>query len=113
MAGDSFSWIGPLAGDWSTASNWEDLTTGADPALTAPGSLDTAIFNSPTSTTQVIEGQGNAASVIFTGDNAIGGTLTVGTLSQPSGILEVLSGATLQATSGTFSGEYVTHQSVI
>ena len=79
--GEQYVWAGALDGNWNDASNWQDVTTGANPALVAPGSLDNVTVASPASSYKVISGSGDAASLAFTGGPAaVTGKFNVGTL---------------------------------
>jgi len=80
LPASTFDWIGPLSGDWSTASNWADITTGQTPATSAPGIADVVLFNSPTAQAQVITGIGTVASATFGGDNIVTGALNIGSI---------------------------------
>jgi hypothetical protein len=102
---DNYLWIGPISGNWQTASNWEDLTSGADPATIAPGSLDNVTFDSSTSLDQVINGNGKAASLTLNGNNLITGTITASTLAG-TGTLGVVSGGRLLAVTGALAGGF-------
>lgn len=93
--GDSFTWVGPVSGDWNVASNWQDVTADGA-AVVAPGSLDSVTFNSPSNLYQVISGLGDAASLTLNGDNVVAGQLNVGTVTS-SGALEINAGASLLA----------------
>jgi hypothetical protein len=84
VSGDNFVWIGPVTGSWDTASNWEDLTAGDDPALVPPGALDTVTIASPEGETLTVTGTGNAAALALQGAIVIDADLTVGTLTNPA-----------------------------
>jgi hypothetical protein len=81
--GDTFVWIGSLSGDWNTATNWQDVTSGADPAFAPPGPNDTAIFNTPVGQTQtvaaadtpVMAGTFTVGTVVFNGSDVVTGIL--------------------------------------
>ena len=65
---DAYEWIGSSGGLWGTAGNWEDLTSGADPAPAPPGSGDPVTIAGPTGAIyEVISGGGNAAGLSVTG----------------------------------------------
>ena len=84
-AGDDYVWIGPDTGSWDTASNWEDLTAGDDPALVPPGADDNVTITSPAGQTLTITGTGSAAALALKGAIAIDADLTIGTLTNPAG----------------------------
>src|SRR5262245_21213979 len=74
-----YSWIGASGGSWASGSNWLDMTTGANPAAHAPGTLTPVTIAGPTdSTFEVIVGGGSAASVELTGNVGLAGSYTVG-----------------------------------
>ena len=81
-AGDDFVWVGTVSGAWDNAANWDDLTTGANPAAAPPGTLDGVAFLS--STLQTITGTGAAASINFNSETDIAGTLNAGPRGRPS-----------------------------
>ena len=33
---DSYTWVGPVAGNWNAVANWDDMTAGQNPAALAP-----------------------------------------------------------------------------
>jgi hypothetical protein len=84
---DAYTWIGSSVGSWDSAANWEDVTSGADPATSAPGSGDPVTIAGPTgSTYDVIVSGGNSASLVLTGNVDLSGAygtngLTVGSVS--------------------------------
>ncbi len=106
--GDSYTWIGPVSGNWAVAGNWRDSTSGANPAPNAPGAGDVVTFNSPTNLFQVISGTGSSASLTTTGKDDVVGTLTTGSLSVgtaiTSGTLRISSGGSLSAANVTIGG---------
>jgi hypothetical protein len=100
----TFTWIGPAEGDWNTATNWADVTTGQTPAVVAPGSLDAVIFSNSGSAVTV-SGNGNAASITFLGTDTILGILAAGSLLVDGFAgLQILAGATIDAEAATDSG---------
>ena len=103
-SGDNYVWIGPVEGSWDVAGNWEDTTAGQDPASVAPGSNDSVTINAAGSTTQVITGTGDSASLTIDGATSLAGDFTTGALAVNSA-LTVSTGDTL-AVSGnaTFDG---------
>ncbi|MBV9249939.1 MAG: hypothetical protein JO227_11925, partial [Acetobacteraceae bacterium] len=103
-AGDQFVWIGSGSGDWNTPANWKDITTGANPASVVAGAADNVIFNS---STQAITGTGDSASLTFSGDNAVGGHLTTGSLSvngASGSTLDINAGASVTAATASLNG---------
>ena len=79
FVGAQYVWAGPVAGSWDTAANWNDTTTGQNPALVPPGGNDNVTINA-TSAVQVISGSGNAASLTINGSTSLAGQFTTGTL---------------------------------
>ena len=71
----TFTWVGAAAGDWQTASNWDDLTDGQSPSQLAPGAGDVA----------------------KTGSADIYGTGTVGILPEGIRLYGTLTAATVEA----------------
>ena len=117
VAGAEYTWSGPVSGQWNVASNWDDLTTGANPASVAPGSKDSVTFNSTSGGFQVIGGTGDAAYLLLNGNDAITGTIIASSLVLSSGTYiglpgepnniyttDVEAGATLSATWSTMNG---------
>ena len=83
---NTYSWIGASGGLWASGSNWNDTTTGTNPASYVPGTLTPVTIAGPTgSAFEVITGGGTTASVGLTGNvslagsYAVGGAVTVGT----------------------------------
>ena len=69
--GDNYIWL-PVAGSWNVASNWNDKTTGLNPAAVAPGSADNVTVNAAGGgATTIITGTGNAASLTLTGGTTV------------------------------------------
>ena len=101
---DNYVWVGPVAGSWDVAGNWEDTTAGLDPATVAPGSNDNVTINAAGSAVQVVTGTGNSASLTINGATSLAGDFTTGALAVNSA-LTVNTGDTL-AVSGnaTFDG---------
>jgi hypothetical protein len=115
MPVDIYDWIGSSGGSWQSASNWQDVTSGQDPATTVPGANNPVTISGPTgSIYEVISGGGAAASVALTGlVDLVGaynaGALNVGTVqagtslaSATLGDLVLGAGSSLQA-SGTLA----------
>ena len=81
MAGDSYLWVGPVAGSWDVAGNWDDVTTGMNPAAVAPGVNDAVTINQAAAgATQVITGTGNSASLTINGATLLDGQFSTGAL---------------------------------
>jgi Hint domain len=100
-----YAWISG-SGTYDVAADWSDLTLGATPAPTAPGSLDIVSIAGPTSASfQLITGPGSAASLGFTGNSMLAGIFTAGTLTVGNtaiaGVLDI--GAGSGVTAGTAS----------
>ena len=101
---DSYSWTGASGGDWNTAANWTDTTTGTMPS-TVPGAGNAVSITG----TQAIGGSGAAASlatngkVVLTGQVNVTGQVAVGAPAGQSGSL-ALAGARLNAASVLITG---------
>jgi hypothetical protein len=108
---DQYQWIAPGSGNWNQAANWENLTTGADPAKIAPGVNDLVSIQGATNGGfTVIAGPANAATLGITGNLALGGvysigTLTIGQTGAPgvAGVLDLLPGANMAAASAAIA----------
>jgi hypothetical protein len=95
---DLYNWTALGGGNWNRAANWQDLTSGANPARVAPGVNNlVTIAASQTGSFAVITGPANAASLAITGDLAMSGTYAIGSLaigtagaSQLNGVLDLL-----------------------
>jgi hypothetical protein len=109
---DAYSWIGALSGSWNAAANWQDTTSGADPATSVPGADDAVTIAGSTGPIyEIIYGGGSSASLGVTGSLALIGSYTTGALtlgavsgSSPaptftSGYLSLGAGAQLAAAS--------------
>ena len=97
-ADDSYVWIAG-AGAWGDASNWKDVTTGANPATAPPGIADSATIKGPGgSAFQIISGPGSSAALTLTGNNFLDGQFDTGSLVQ-RGTLIVGTESTLSAES--------------
>lgn len=101
-AGQTFQWNGPVAGNWNTASNWTNLSTGTSPAPVAPGINDVVNFNTPSGLVQVVGGNGNAKSINFNNGAYVTGTLTTTVLNSFNSI-DVAAGGALVTTTGTIA----------
>ncbi|MEJ0045053.1 MAG: hypothetical protein WDN04_02050 [Rhodospirillales bacterium] len=105
-APDQYLWAASGSGNWNSAANWQDVTTGQQPAGIAPGQHNLVeIDASQSGTFAVIAGPANAAALTVTGDVALAGTYTIGTLAvglgaqMVSGVLDLLPGTKLAAAS--------------
>ncbi len=104
---DAYLWVAAGSGEWNDAANWEDATTGADPAAIAPGIHNTDTIAAAPSSFTVIGGPANAASLAITGEVALNGTYAIGMLSIgeasstsfTDGTLDVLPGTSIATTS--------------
>ena len=82
---DSYVWTANAGGDWGSAANWDDVTTGANPATIAPGVNDSVTINGGANAAETITGLGNSSSltttnlVTLSGSFTTSGPLTVGT----------------------------------
>ena len=80
--GDLYSWIGASGSFWAVTTNWQDLTTGSNPAIAFPGSTTPVTITGPSGTIyEVIRGGGSAASLILTGNVDLNGFDQVGAVS--------------------------------
>jgi fibronectin-binding autotransporter adhesin len=78
---DQYLWTAAGSGNWTNAHNWEDVTTGANPAKVAPGVNNlVTIAASQSGSFTVIAGPADAASLSVTGDLAMTGTFALGSL---------------------------------
>ncbi len=104
-----------VGGDWSTAANWTDATTGTTASI-APGVHDLVSIpdTSGAGDWQVISGAGNAASLTIGGNIAVTGAISTGALAVNSGTatsgadigtLDVAAGAQLGASSAAIAGD--------
>ena len=108
---DSYVWIGSSGGSWGNVANWGDVTTGSNPAIAVPGSLDSVTIAGPAgSVYEVIGGGGAASALTVTGlVELVGGyqfvALNAGTVtlsgSQTVGNLTLGNGTTIQSGSVT------------
>ncbi len=76
-AGDQYVWGGSASGDWTDAANWQDTTSGQNPAIVAPGSLDHVSLGHNASGLLTITGVGDAADLFTQNPLAIDGSITV------------------------------------
>jgi hypothetical protein len=84
------------------ASNWNDLTDGIDPSLTAPGPQDNATVQGATGNlVTAITGPGSALAAAFFNNVALTGTFDFGTMSLGSdgngGLLSIAAGTSVTA----------------
>jgi hypothetical protein len=107
---DQYQWTAAGGGNWNQATNWEDLTTGQDPAKIAPGVNDLVSIAVPDTGFSVIAGPANAAALSVTGDLALGGVFAIGTLTLGqaigagvAGVLDLLPGAQMAAGSAAIA----------
>lgn len=83
---DQYLWLGQGGGSWNSAANWQDQTSGSNPARIAPGLHDLVTIDAPRSGGfAVIAGPANAATLTATGDLALSGTFSIGTLTVGQG----------------------------
>ncbi len=100
---DQYQWVASSGGAWDQAANWEDVTTGAAPPAVAPGHNNLVTIAAAQSSWDVIAGPAAAASLSLTGEVALGGAFTLGTLTvgdgaaETIGTVDLLSGTTLTA----------------
>lgn len=90
---DTYSWLLGMGGSWNTAANWADITAGASPALTPPGTADIAVFGPVVTPTNItIGGTGSVAMLLAEQPVTLAGTFTTGTV---AGGVSLSSGAQL------------------
>ena len=82
MSTDRYVWQNAAGGAWGTASNWRDVTSGANPATTPPGATNpVAISGSPVAVPLIITGGGSSASLETTNNVALTGMYATGAVS--------------------------------
>ena len=97
--GDSFTWVGPATGGWATASNWNDVTAGQNPASAPPGAANDVTINAASGgVTQVITGVGSADTASIHGDTLLSGQFALTALNLSGGLLSLGAGDILAAT---------------
>src|SRR6185437_1877470 len=96
-----YSWIGAF-GSWANALNWQNLTTGQNPASTPPGAAEAATVAGLS--LLVIVGPGAASSLTSSGDVAYDGNFTVGGALSTSVNFTLMAASTLSATSVVTNG---------
>jgi hypothetical protein len=75
---DAYQWVGPVAGFWNATANWDDTSTGQNPAAAAPGVNDTVtVAAAANSEAQVIDGAGNAYGLTLEGETLLQGKFKV------------------------------------
>jgi hypothetical protein len=77
---DQYLWTGQGSGQWNTAANWQDQTTGANPASVAPGAKNVVSIAVSETGFTVIAGPANAATLSLTGELALAGKYAIGVL---------------------------------
>jgi hypothetical protein len=108
---DQYLWKPAGGGAWNTATNWQDITAGQNPAQIAPGVNDlVTIAIAQGANFAVITGPANAATLEITGDVGLGGAyaigaLTIGITGAPGtpGLLDLLPGASMTADSAAIA----------
>ena len=104
--GDSFQWVGPVAGFWNAKANWDDTTLGQNPAAVAPGANDTVtIAAAANGEAQVIVGNGNAYGLTLEGETLLQGDVQGGrhgSEGRPHGDLVGVGGPLLPAAPSPF-----------
>jgi hypothetical protein len=107
---DQYLWTAQDSGAWNSAANWQDLTSGSNPAAIAPGVNDiVTIAAAQAGSFTVIAGPANAASLAVTGDLAMAGTFAIGGLAlgqaatATPGTLDLLPNTSMQASSVTIA----------
>jgi hypothetical protein len=108
---DQYLWVGPSSASWNTAANWDDQTSGADPAAVAPGVKNIVTIAASQGSFTLIAGPANAASLSVTGELALSGKFGVGTLdigtssatSFTNGTLDLVPGTSITGTGATIA----------
>jgi len=108
---DQYIWVGQGSGLWNEDANWQDLTSGADPAGIAPGVNDIVSINAAAGSFTVVGGPANAASLSLTGELAFSGAYGLGSLDVGqvtssnfvNGTLDLLPGTSITATTASIS----------
>jgi hypothetical protein len=78
---DAFAWTGVSGGSWSSAANWRDNTTGANPAGFIPGAATpVTIAGANGAGVTVVAGGGVSARLSVTGSTSLSGAITTGAL---------------------------------
>ncbi len=77
---DQYVWLPAGSAIWDRAANWQDQTTGANPASIAPGANDLVSIAASQASFSVIAGPGDAATLGVTGEVALSGAFGIGTL---------------------------------
>ncbi|WP_158929151.1 hypothetical protein [Acidisphaera sp. S103] len=102
--GDAYDWIGASGGSWTTAANWEDVTTGTQPATVAgAGNVVLVAGSIGVGQYTTIGGNGSAVdftvtgNVMLTGQLNVAGSVHVSTGSGPAAALTLQAGARLTA----------------
>jgi len=96
-----FRWIS-RTGTWSFPANWDDLSTGTNPASVAPAAADDATIDA--GTLFVANGPGAAADLTTTGDLGVHGSFTIGGALSAQGTLALLPASSLSVGSIALSG---------
>jgi len=105
-APDAYNWTSTDGGNWGSAANWTDTTTGAAPAAIAPGINDLVTLTGRTGTSyQVVAGPGNSASLTLLGNTTLTGAFNTGALrvgaGTGAGALYIAAGGTVAASTAT------------
>jgi collagen type I alpha len=95
-------WLGVSGAGFATAANWNDTTDGLNPATSAPGSIDTAVFSSGAG---AVTGSGTVAALSFNanGDWQLASAASLTALNSvsigvgTSGLVAVTAGASLDS----------------
>ncbi len=108
MTSRAYVWLATNGGTWSVASNWDDVTDGIDPSLTAPGINDSVTVVGPSgASVQTLAGPGAAALASFSGNTHLSGAFTFTSLiagaGAAGGLLECLAHDTLSAGTATMA----------
>jgi fibronectin-binding autotransporter adhesin len=106
MVSRSYSWLATNGGAWSLASNWDDITDGIDPSLTAPGAQDNVTISGATgNAVTALAGPGNALAAALFNNVSLGGSFAFGSMSLGAdgngGLLAISAASTVSAGTAT------------
>ncbi len=102
---DDYVWTGTLGDAWNIAANWDDTSASQTPALVAPGLNDlVTITGASGSGFLTVEGPADAASLALSGNVALSGNFSAGTLAVGAGILALGTGTALSTGTADATG---------
>lgn len=107
---DQYVWTAPGSGAWSLATNWMDVTTGANPAAIAPGVHNLVSITASQTEFSVINGPANAASLSLLGEVGLSGTYQIGSLAIGQAAGAMFTPGTLDVVPG---GSVAAHSAIV